>query len=86
MHFSVFEMFQWFKCLKLSGVKMVSAKFMGRKNVESPQIADKIGQNIVEKVIIFRFLAISNGNLCISRHNPTKSGSSLAANFKTEPV
>ena len=34
---------------------MVSAKFMGRKNVESPQIADKIGQNIVEKVIIFLF-------------------------------
>ena len=57
---------------------MVSAKFMARKNVDSPQIVDKIGQNIVEKVISFRFLSISNGNLCISRHNPTKSGSSLA--------
>ena len=45
-----------------------------------------MGRNIVEKVIFFRFLAISNGNLCISRNNPTKSGSGLAANFKLEPV
>ena len=65
---------------------MVSSKFRGLKNVESPQIVEEIGQNIVEKVIFFRFLAISNGNLCISRHNPTKSGSGLAANFKLEPV
>ena len=28
---------------------------MGKKNVESPQIVDKIRQNIVEKVISFRF-------------------------------